>query len=809
VNIMGTIWQDIRYGGRVLLKTPLFTAVALLVIALGVGANTAIFSVVNAVLLRPLHFESPEQLVRVFGTNPQRNSFSRPYSYLNFSDLRSQNGSLEGLAAFSGTSAALSGTDAPEQITGVLASGDIFRVLKTKPMLGRLLAPEDEKAGGAPVAVISHGLWQRRFGSDPNVVGRQIKLDGKEREIVGVTPADFRFEFVTDAADFWTPINPQADGFQSRGAIFLELIGRLKPGVSIEQAQADMQGVMGRLQQAYPNPNAGIGIRLSGAREELVGDLRPTLLVLLGAVGFVLLIACANVANLLLARAAGRGREIAVRVALGASRARIVRQLLTESLLLACAGGLLGLLLAVWGVDLLSSFIPQDVPRFDQTNLDLPVLGFTLGASLLTGILFGLAPAVHSARLDMNDSLKEGGRGATEGRGRNRVHSLLVVTEVALSLVLLIGAGLLVRSFIKLRNTDPGFDPRNTLTASLSLAPVRYAKDEQVNQFYDQLIERVRALPGVEAVGAVAPLPLSGNGMSYSFIITDRPEPPPGQGLSASARFVTPGYFRAMGIPLRRGRLFTEQDRADAPAVLVVNDAFARRYFSGEEVLGKRLRLGFGRLEGEIVGVVGDVRGNSLSTPGIPEYYIPQSHAASGDMSLVVRTSTTDPAALTPAVRDVVRQMDKDQPLYEVRTMGALVSRSMARQRFSTTLIGVFAALALALAAVGIFSVMSYSVAQRRHEIGIRMALGAQSRDILRMVLGRGMTLTLVGVGLGLAASYGLTRLMSSLLFGVSATDPLTFGGVAVLLASVALLACYAPARRATKVDPMVALRHE
>jgi putative ABC transport system permease protein len=437
------------------------------------------------------------------------------------------------------------------------------------------------------------------------------------------------------------------------------------------------------------------------------------------------------------------------------------------------------------------------------------VLGFTLGASLLTGILFGLAPAIHSARLDMNDSLKEGGRGATEGRGRNRVHSLLVVSEVALSLVLLVGAGLLIKSFVKLRNTDPGFDPRNTLTASLSLAPVRYAKDEQVNQFYDQLIERVRALPGVQEVGAVAPLPLSNNGMSYSFVITDRPEPPPGQGLSASARFATPGYFRAMGIPLRRGRLFTEQDRADAPAVLVVNDAFARRYFSGEEVLGKRLRLGFKRLEVEIVGVVGDVRGNSLSEPGIPEYYIPQSHAASGDMSLVVRTSTTDPAALTPALREVVREMDKDQPLYEVRTMSALVTSSMARQRFSTTLIGVFAALALALAAVGIFSVMSYSVAQRKHEIGIRMALGAQSRDILRMVLGRGMMLTLIGVGLGLAASFGLTRLMSSLLFGVSATDPVTFGGVAVLLASVALLACYAPARRATKVDPMVALRHE
>jgi putative ABC transport system permease protein len=806
---MRTIWQDVKFGVRVLLKSPGFAFVAVLVVALGIGANTAIFSVVNAVLLRPLPFDAPERLVRVFGTNPQRNSFSRPYSYLNFSDLRAQNGSLESLAAYSGTSAALSGAETPEQITGVLASGDIFRVLKTKPLLGRLLSPEDEKPGGSPVAVISYGLWRRRFGSDANVVGRQLRLDGREREIIGVTPADFRFEFVTDAADFWTPIDPQASGFQSRGAIFLEVIGRLKPGVSIEQAQADMGGIMGRLQQAYPNPNAGIGIRLAGAREELVGDLRPTLLVLLGAVGCVLLIACANVANLLLARAAGRGREMAVRVALGASRGRIVRQLLTESTMLACVGGLLGLLFAVWGVSLLSSFIPADVPRFDETNLDLRVLGFTLAASVLTGMLFGLAPAIHSSKLDMNEALKEGGRSATEGRGRNRVRSLLIVSEVALSLVLLVGAGLLIKSFVKLRNTDPGFDPRNTLTASLSLASVRYEKDEQITSFYDQLIERVRALPGVESVGAVSPLPLSGNGMSYSFVLLDRPEPPPGQGLSASARFITPDYFRAMAIPLRKGRVFTDQDKTGTPPVLVVNEAFARRYLPGEEPLGKRMRLGFGRIEGEIVGVVGDVRGNSLSVPGGPEYYIPQSHAASSDMSLVVRTGTSDPSALAPALRGVLREMDKDQPLYEVRTMSALVSRSVARQRFSMTLIGVFAALALSLAAVGIFSVMSFLVAQRTHEIGIRMALGAQGRDILRMVVGHGMTLTLVGVGLGLAGAFALTRLMSSLLFGVSATDPVTFGGVAALLAAVALLACYVPARRATRVDPMVALRHD
>ena len=540
-----------------------------------------------------------------------------------------------------------------------------------------------------------------------------------------------------------------------------------------------------------------------------MGDLRPTLLVLLGAVGFVLLIACANVANLLLARATARHQEIAVRTALGAGRLRIVRQLLTESLLLAVAGGLLGLLFALWGVDLLAALVPENVPRFDETSLDLRVLGFTLAASVLTGMLFGLAPALQASKLDLNEALKEGGRTGTTGRGRNRVRSLLIVSEVALSLVLLVGAGLLIKSFVRLRNTDPGFDPQNTLTASVSLASARYEKDEQIARFYEQLIERVRSLPGVEAVGAVAPLPLSGNGISFSFNVIGRPEPPPGQGLSASARFITPDYFRALGIPLRKGRAFTDQDKAGTPPVLIVNEAFARRYFPDEEPLGKRLRLGYNRLEGEIVGVVGDVRGTSLSVPGSPEYYIPEAHGAWSDMSLVVRTSTSDPSAFAPALRAAVGEMDKEQPLYDVRPMSALVARSVARQRFSMTLIAIFAGLALALAAVGIFSVMSFLVAQRTHEIGIRMALGAQPRDILRMVVGHGMTLTLVGVGLGLLAAFALTRLMVSLLYQVSATDPFVFGGIALLLPLVALLACYVPARRATRVDPMVALRYE
>ncbi|MDQ3906856.1 MAG: ABC transporter permease [Acidobacteriota bacterium] len=806
---MRTLWQDLRYGVRVLLKSPAFTAVAIFVTALGIGANTAIFSVVNAVLLRPLPFDKPEQLVRVFGTRPARSSFSRPHSYLNFADMRAQNQTFEGMAAYTGSTSALSGEGAPEQISGVVASGDIFRVLGTRPFMGRLLAPEDEKPGGSPAVVISHGLWQRRFGGDPKIVGRVIKLDGQEREIVGVTPAGFRFEFIPDATDFWTSIDPGESAYKQRGAIFLEAIGRLKPGVTIEQANADLSVIASRLEQQYQDSNSGVSIRLVPAQEQLVGDLRLTLLVLLGAVGFVLLIACANVANLLLARAAGRHREIAVRAALGAGRGRIVRQLLTESLLLASLGGLLGLLFAVWGVELISAFVPQNVPRFDETSLDLRVLGFTFAASIATGILFGIAPAIQSSKFDLNEALKEGGRTGTDGRGRARVRSLLIVSEVALSLVLLVGAGLLVKSFIKLRSTDPGFNPERTLTASLSLSSVRYDTREKYTNFFTQLVERVRQLPGVESVGAVNPLPLSDNNYSFSFVVVGQPPPAPGQSPSAAARFVTPDYFRAQGVPLREGRYFNDQDKPGGPSSLIVNEAFARRYLPGEDPIGKRLRLGINKFEGEIVGVVGDIRGDNLAEPGAPEYYVPEPSAGFSDMTLVIRTSTSDPASLTNPLREIVAEMDKDQPLYDVRTMDSLMARSVARQRFSTTLIGLFAALAMLLAAVGIFSVMSFLVAQRTHEIGVRMALGAQPRDILRMIVRHGMTLTLVGVGVGIVASLGLTRLMASMLYQVSATDPLVFGGIAALLSLVALLACYAPARRATKVDPMIALRYE
>lgn len=805
---MGNLIQDIRYGARGLAGHKGFTAVAVLTLALGVGANTAIFSVVNAVLLRPLPFEQPEQLVRVFSTSASRTDFSRPHSYLNFSDLRAQNQALAALAAYTASTAALSGVDAPEQITGVVASGDLFRVLLTKPLKGRLLAPEDEQPGGAPVVVISHGLWQRSFGGDPQIAGRMIKLDGRDREVVGVTPEDFRFEFVNGATDFWLPIDPQANGYQQRGAIFLEAIGRLKPGISVEQANADLSVVAARLEQQYKDSNTGVGVRVTPAQGELVGDLRPTLLVLLGAVGFVLLIACANVANLTLARAAGRHQELAVRAALGAGRGRIVRQLLTESLLLAITGGLLGLVFALFGVKLLSAFVPENVPRFGETSTDLTVLGFTLGASLLTGLLFGIAPALQSSKLDLNEALKEGGRTGTDGHARKRVRSALVISEVALSLVLLVGAGLLIKSFMKLSNTDPGFNPDHTLTGSISLVTVRYDTDEKIVDFYHRLVERVRTVPGVTSAGAVTPLPLTDNNTSFSFEVVGQPPPPPGQYLAASTRVVTPDYFVAQGIPLRQGRFFNEQDKAGGPGVVIVNEAFARRFLPGEEPLGKRLRLGINRTEGEIVGVVGDIRGASLAQPGAPEYYIPEVAVAFGDMTLVVRTAN-DPASLAPALRQAVAEMDKEQMFYDVRTMDTLIGRSVARQRFSMILVGVFAVLAVLLAAAGIFSVMSSLVAQRTHEIGVRLALGAQRRDILSMVVRHGMTLTLVGVALGLAASFALTRLMSSLLYEVSAKDPVIYGGISALVAAVAFAACYFRARRATKVSPLIALKYE
>ncbi|HYY99807.1 MAG TPA: ABC transporter permease, partial [Pyrinomonadaceae bacterium] len=643
--VSGQLYKDLRYGFRMLRRRPGFTAVAVLTLALGIGANSAIFSVVNAVLLRPLPYEHPERLVRVMLLDTKRGETIRDHAYLNYADMRAQSNSFEGLAAYADTGASLTGDAEPERVSGIVTSANFFRVLGVNAQLGRTFAPEEEQPG-ASVIVISHGLWQRRFGGDPRALGRQVTLGGKPATVVGVLPAGFQFPFINTQPEYFAPFDPQGGMEKQRGANYLEVIGRLKEGVRVEQAEAEMRAIAGRLEQQYPESNDGESVSLVPAHEDLVGNTRPTLLVLLGAVGFVLLVACANVANLQLARASGRGREIAIRTALGAGRLRIVRQLLTESVVLSVAGGALGLLLAAWGISVVSAFVPADIPRFRDARLDPFVLAFTFAASVLTGVVFGLAPALQASRVDLNETLKEGGRGGTDGRGRNRVRGMLIVSEVALSLVLLVGAGLLIESFVNLRNTNPGFDARRVLTASVSLPAARYPKDEQLSDFYQRAVERASQLPGVEAAGAILPLPYSSNGIETNFSVEGEPELSPGAQPVAGGRIITPDYIRAAGIPLVKGRAFDEHDAADAPKVILVNETLARRYFPDRDPVGQRLHLGLAGIRGEIVGVVGDVRDRHLEKEAAPEYYVPYRQAPVNSMALVVRARAGDPAEL-------------------------------------------------------------------------------------------------------------------------------------------------------------------
>jgi putative ABC transport system permease protein len=806
---MGTLWQDLRYGFRMLAKSPGFTFVAVLALALGIGANSAIFSVVNTVLLQPLPFEQPEQLVRVYTTVPRRNLTAGPVSYLTFADFRAQNAQFEYVTAFSDTSATLAGRDEPEQIDGIVASGDFFKVLGAQAALGRTFTTEEERPD-AQVVVISDGLWKRRFGGDAQIVGQSVTLNGEAVTIIGIMPEGFTFPIDRERVDFWSPIDPTSEENRQRGSSYLNVVARLRDGATLQQAQAEADAVAARLATEYADTNAGRSFTLISMHEDLVGDLRPALLVLLGAVAFVLLIACANVANLMLARASSRHKEIAIRTAMGASRWRIVRQLVTESLLLSLAGGALGLLIALWGVDLLVASIPSDMPRVSEIGLDRRVLAFTAVISMLTGFLFGLVPALQVSKPDLNEGLKEGGRGSTEGARRNRVRGALVVLEVALSLVLLVGAGLLMRSFVELREVKAGFDPSGVLTASVSLPDSKYGEEATQAEFFRRVLENLSARPGVHAASAVLPLPLSGSAMMNGLSIEGRPPAAPGERLTTHTRITSPEYFRAMNIPVVKGRALDERDSKDAPKVVVVNETFARKYFPGEEAIGKRVEITVAEdMSGEIVGIVGDVKHRSLDAAPDPEAYVSYRQVPSGYMVLVLKGDGQSAAALTSTLREAVRQVDAGQALAEIRTMEQLVSNSVARRRFNMLLLGVFAGVALALAAIGIFGVMNYTVTQRTHELGIRIALGAQTKDVLRLVVGQGMTLIVIGVVVGLAASFALTRLMQSLLYSVSATDPLTFAGVALVLASVALLACYIPARRATRVDPMVALRYE
>ncbi|HXG68904.1 MAG TPA: ABC transporter permease [Blastocatellia bacterium] len=804
---METLAQDIRYGVRTLVKNPGFTIVAVIALALGIGANSAIFTVVNGVILRPLPYEDPEELVLVWETRPARNIMRGVFSPADFLDTRNQNQVFEDMAAFNGANITRTDGGEPERVRGNRVSHGFFSILGIQPALGRAFLPEDEKFGNHRVVILSHGYWQRRFAGDPDVIGKTLTLNSQPHTVIGILPAGFRFVWDSEEADMWLPLAFAEDKL-ARGSRYLPVIARLKPGVSREQAQAEMDALAASLEQQYPDSNAGRGVFVASMHEEIVGDIRLALYVLLAAVAFVLLIACANVANLLLARAAGRQREVALRLALGASRFRLVRQFLTESVLLSMFSGALGLVLALWGLDFLKAVSPGDIPRLNEIGLDFRALGFTLGISLLTGLLFGIAPALQASNLDLNEALKEGGRSATVGFRRQRLRSLFVVAEVALALVLLIGAGLLIRSFLRLQEVKPGFDPNNVLTMAISLPEARYPKPEQQAAFFRQLLENLETLPGVETVGAVLPLPYSHSNYSYTFDIEGRPSAAPGERTAASWRAVSPDYFRAMRIPLLKGRAFTEQDVRNAEKVIIINETMAQRYFPDEDPIGKRMTIGINNITARIVGIVGDVKFAGLDSELSPEMYTPYPQTTAGVMNIVMRT-TGDPASVIAAARSQAQLLDRDLPVYDIKPMEERLSESVAQPRFNTLLLTIFAAVALALAVVGIYGVMSYSVTQRTHEIGIRMALGAGRGDVLRLVVGQGMALALVGVGVGLAGAYFLTRWLESLLFGVTATDPATFAAISLLLVAVALFASYIPARRATKVDPMVALRHE
>ncbi|MCU1267444.1 MAG: hypothetical protein JWM21_3762 [Acidobacteria bacterium] len=814
---METILQDLRYGIRMLWKAPSFSIVATIALALGIGANTAIFSVVNAVLLRPLPFAHAEQLMMLWETDSVRGQQRGSASYPNFSDWRDQNHVFEHVASYHNNDFIMTGRGESTRLQGAVVNADLFPLLGVTPMLGRGFLPDEDKPGDTGrVVVLSQELFQKRFGSDPNVVGQSMVMDGRTYSIVGVMPRAFQFPIQNDPVELWTTVAVDREGKESiteeRGAHYINVIGRLKPGVSKEQARAEMASIGARLEQQYPDKNLHRSVGIEPALDALVGNIRPVLLILLGAVGCVLLIACANVANLLLARAMSRHKEMAIRSALGASRMRVVRQLLTESVLLSLAGGALGLVLAVWWSDLLVALGKRDIPRALQVGIDWRVLGFTLGVSLLTGIVFGLVPALHSSKTQLTETLKEGARGgSSEGARRNRVRNVLVVGELAIAVVLLVGAGLLIQSLWRLRQVSPGFNSQNILTFVVGVPEVKYPTAKQA-QFYSDLVKRIEVLPGVSSASATIPLPLTGDLFSISFEVEGRPV---AKGDQPSADFfaIGPGYFKTMGIPIIKGRAFTERDDKQAPGVIIVNEAFARKNFPNEDPIGKRIKPGISTDEDkpimrEIVGVVGDVKNRYLSLENRPGYFLPVEQIPFNQMTVLVKT-TNDPHSLITAVQREVTAMDKELPVFSIKTMDEYISASVAAPRFNTTLLAIFAAVALVLTIVGLYGVMSYSVAQRTNEIGIRMALGAQTRDVLGLIVSQGFKLVMLGLAIGLVGAFALMRLIASLLFGVTTKDPITFAAVAVLLGFVALLACYIPARRAARVDPMEALHYE
>lgn len=811
---MDALWQDIRYGLRMLLKNPGFTAVAVLTLALGIGANTAIFSFVNGILLRPLPFKEPERLVWFWETQPDQPK--APFSAPEFLDYQSQNQTLDQMAAVRQMNFNLTGVDPVERLRGAIVSVNFFSLLGVQPLLGRDFRPEEGQPGAPRVVLLSHGLWQRRLGSEPNILGHTLTLSDESVTVIGVLPPEFQF---LPGIELWLnphhivpePVSNYRDQHLTmRGLHYLSIVGRLKPDVTLAQAQADLDTIARRLQQQHPG-QANHGVHLITLHERRTGYARAMLLTLFAAAGFVLLIACANVANLLLVRATGRQKEIAIRAALGAGRGRLVRQLLTESLLLGLLGGAIGLLAAVWGVDLLRTASPPDIPRLEEIRIDQYVLGFTLGASLLTGLLFGTAPALRVSRPALTEALKEGGsRSTVASPSRNWLSSVLIVSEVALSAVLLIGAGLLVHSFVRLLDVEPGFNPDKLITMRISFSGKKYTEDARRVEFLRQLLERLEALPGVRGVAVANGLPLEGQDITSTPVVEGRP-PNEFQDLGIGTHAVNPGYFRAMGVPLLKGRFFSERDGADGPPVVIINEALARRFWPDEDPIGKRISLFAGSHShkfAEVIGVVGNVRYTGLAGEISLDAYAPYEQVPWPYITVAMRTAI-DPTSLVAAVRQEVKTLDPELPIYSVRTMERVMMETLGLRPLMLVLTGLFALLALLLAAVGIHGVMSYSVSRRTHEIGIRMALGAQPHDVLRLMVGQGMVLVLVGVGLGLAGSLAMTRFLKSWLFGVTPTDPMTFAIVSLLLMAVALLASYIPARRATRVDPMVALRYE
>jgi putative ABC transport system permease protein len=815
---METLLQDIRYGLRMLLKSPGFTAMAVITLALGIGGNTAMFSIVHSVLLKPLPFPNSERLISVNETDSRRPGLPDTFSYPDFFDYRAQNRTFEGMATYRDASFNLTGVGQPQHLDGQVVSSDFFSVLGVKPALGRGFRREEEQAGRW-VVVVSHQLWQSKFGSDPNIVGRTITLDNRSYTVIGVAPASFEFPVEYPAPQLWGSMARDADpgggtpatAPENRGAHFLSVIGRLKPGVTLAQAQTETDLIARRLAHQYPDSNTRRAVTvLIPQLQRMVGNVRPALLVLLAAVGFVLLIACANVANLLLAQASKRQREITLRAALGAPRRRLVRQLLTESLLLGVAGGGLGLGLASWILVAIVHFESGNIPRLDHEGLNLVVLAFTALVSIAASLLFGLAPAWQTARTDLAETLREGGRGAAGAAHSNRLRSGLVIAETAIGVVLLVGAGLLLRSFQQLIRVDPHFNPHYLLALDVNLPSSRY-NDQQTVLFYDQLLAKLRALPGVDAASAAWPLPFSGNDATISFEIQGRPSPP-GQHPFAALAVVSPGYFHTLGIALLRGREFNLRDDAKSPPVVIVSQNFARQYFSNQNPIGQHMRPGIGDEKApmrEIVGVVADIKHDSLSDDFDPRYYLPYSQGMFGPQPSIVLRSAGNPVTQLDAVSSAIHGMDKELAVFNVHTMDEMMSNSANQPRFNAFLFSLFAAVALLLTAIGLYGVMAYSVVQKTHEIGIRMALGADPSDLLRMVLQRAVVLVGAGLGVGIAIGLGVTRFLASMLFAVHPLDWPTYAAVAAVLMGVGLLAGYVPARRASRVDPMVALRYE